>query len=173
MSHKGRALRSTASHDWEIKNMTNMKKHIGFSAVVTLLCVAAATLGAELNPAAVEFQTPADIKWLRNAAGTTEQAVLFGDPDKPGPYVMRIKWLPGNFSRPHFHNSDRFCVVISGTWWMGSGDQFNPDATVPIPAGSYVIHKAGQVHYDGAKNTEVIIQVTGMGPVTTTPVKIP
>jgi len=117
----------------------------------------------------VDFQTPSDIKWVRNAAGTNEQAVLFGDPSKPGPYVARIKWLPGNMSRPHFHRNDRFFVVISGTWWMGTGEKFDPESTVPAPAGSYVIHYAGKVHYDGAKTEETIIQLWGMGPATSTP----
>src|SRR5262249_44718933 len=57
-------------------------------------------------------------------AGTNEQAVLFGDPSKPGPYVVRIKWFPGNMSRPHFHPNDRFFAVLSGTWWMGTGETF-------------------------------------------------
>jgi len=103
------------------------------------------------------------------AAGTNEQAVLFGDPSKPGPYVVRIKWLPGNMSRPHFHPNDRFFAVISGTWWMGTGETFDPDSTVPAPAGSYVIHYGGKVHYDGAKGEEAVIQVWGMGPATATP----
>ena len=128
---------------------------------------------ANLDPRAVEFKTPTDIQWVKNSAGTNEQAILFGDPNKPGPYVIRIKWLPGNFSRPHFHNSDRFFTVISGTWWVGTGDKYNPDATVPIPPGSYVIHKGGQIHYDGAKTEEAIIQVTGFGPVTTTQAEKP
>jgi hypothetical protein len=68
-----------------------------------------------------------------NAAGTNEQAVLFGVPGKPGPYVVRLKWLPV-----------RFFVVISGTWWIGTGEKFDPDATVPAPAGSCVIHYAGK-----------------------------
>lgn len=135
----------------------------------TLACMLGPLHGAELDPKAVEFQAPKDIRWVRNAAGTNEQAVLFGDPGKPGPYVVRIKWLPGQFSRPHFHGTDRFFVVVSGTWWVGTGDKFDPDNTVPIPAGSYVIHKGGQVHYDGAKGEEAIIQVSGVGPVSTTP----
>jgi len=122
---------------------------------------------AELNPLSVEFKTPQEIKWVRNAAGTNEQAILFGDPAKPGPYVVRIKWLPGNFSKPHFHNEDRFFVVISGIWWVGTGKTFDKEQTVPVPAGSYVIHKGGQVHFDGAKSEEAIIQVTGIGPVKT------
>jgi hypothetical protein len=101
--------------------------------------------------------------------GTNESAVLFGDPGKPGPYVQRLKWLPGNMSRPHFHQNDRFFVLISGTWWMGTGEKFDPDSTVPVPAGSYVIHRAKGTHYDGAKDQEAIIQVWDMGPATSTP----
>ena len=44
-------------------------------------------------------------------------------------------------------------------------------STVPAPAGSYVIHYGGKVHYDGAKNEETVIQVWGMGPATSTPVE--
>ena len=124
---------------------------------------------ADIDRSAVDFQTPEDIKWVRNAAGTSEQAILFGDPTKPGPYVVRLKWLPGNMSRPHFHQNDRHFVVISGTWWVGSGDKFDPDSTLPVPAGSYVIHYAGKVHYDGAKDEETIIQVWGIGPATSFP----
>lgn len=72
-------------------------------------------------------------------------------------------------SRPHFHQRDRFFVVLSGTWWTGTGDNFDPDNTVPVPAGSYVSHHASKVHYDGAKDEEVIIQVWGMGPATSIP----
>ena len=101
--------------------------------------------------AAVDFKTPAEIKWVRNASGTNESALLFGDPSKAGPYVVRLKWLPGNMSRPHFHPNDRFFVVLSGTWWVGTGEKFDPDITVPMPAGSYVVHYGGKVHFDGAK----------------------
>ena len=138
-------------------------------ALLTALLLAPAAHGADLDRTAVEFKTPAEIKWVRNAAGTNEQAVLFGDPSKPGPYVVRLKWLPGNMSRPHFHPNDRFFVVISGTWWMGTGETFDPASTVPAPVGSYVIHYGGKVHYDGAKDEEVVIQVWGMGPATSTP----
>jgi hypothetical protein len=82
---------------------------------------------------------------------------------------VRLKWLPGNMSRPHFHPNDRFFVVLSGTWWVGTGEKFDPDNTVPMPAGSYVIHYGGKIHYDGAKNEEAAIQVWGMGPATSTP----
>src|SRR5207247_9257800 len=100
---------------------------------------------------AVDFQTPEEITWVKNAARTNEPAVLFGDPSKPGPYVVRVKWLPGNMSRPHFHPNDRFFAVLSGTWWMGTGEKFDPEGTVPAPAGSYVIHYGGKMHLERAK----------------------
>lgn len=95
----------------------------------------------DIDRTAVVWKTPAEIKWVRNTAGTNESAGLFGDPSKPGPSVVRLKWLlPGNMSRPHFHPNDRFFVVLSGTWWMGA-----------------------------ARAEETIIQVWGMGPATSTP----
>src|SRR4051812_40513421 len=95
---------------------------------------------ADIDRGAVDFTPAARIQWVRNPAGTNEQAVLYGDPSKPGPYVVRIKWFPGNMSRPHFHENDRFFAVLSGTWWMGTGEKFDPASTVAATAGSYVIH---------------------------------
>ena len=139
-------------------------------ALLIVLIVSGGSHGAPgIDRTAVDWKTPAEIKWVRNAAGTNESAVLFGEPSQPGPYVVRLKWLPGNMSRPHFHPNDRFFVVLSGTWWMGTGETFDPESTVPAPAGTYVVHYANKVHYDGAKNEETIIQVWGMGPATSTP----
>jgi len=102
-------------------------------AVTAALAVHQASHAADIDRTAVQFTVPADIKWVRNAAGTNQQAILFGDPSKPGLYVARVKWLPGNMSRPHFHPHDRFFAVISGTWWVGTGEKFDPDSTVPVP----------------------------------------
>jgi len=131
------------------------------------MLVAASVGRASVDPKAVEIVAPDQVKWVKSSNGTSESALLFGDPSKPGPYVMRVKWLPGNMSRPHTHSTDRFFVVISGTWWVGSGTKFDPDSTVPVKPGSYVIHHAGQAHYDGAKGEETVIQVWGEGPLTT------
>ena len=139
------------------------------------IAVCTATLGPTLGLAqqqvgkGVEFTTPDKIKWVRNAAGTQETAVLFGDPEKPGPYVVRLRWLPGNMSRPHYHENDRFVVVIEGTWWLGSGDKYDPESTVPVGPGTYVFHKAKEIHYDGAKKEPAVIQLSGMGPGTSIP----
>jgi len=126
-------------------------------------------LAGDIDRSIADFRTPEQIRYVRNPAGTNEQAILFGDPSKPGPYVVRLRWLKGNMSRPHFHPNDRFFIVVKGTWWVGTGDKFDPDSTVPVPAGSYVIHYAQKIHFDGAKDEDCEIQVWGMGPATSTP----
>jgi quercetin dioxygenase-like cupin family protein len=82
---------------------------------------------------------------------------------------MLVKWKPGHMSRPHSHPKDRFITVVSGTWWVGSGGAFDPERTVPMPAGSFVTHFGNQVHYDGAKNEEAVLQIVGEGPATGSP----
>jgi hypothetical protein len=135
-------------------------------AAATAVAVTADRVDAQANPTgpAVQPMKPSEMTWVRNAAGTQERVVLFGDPSKAEPYVARIKWLPGNMSRPHFHPNDRHFVVISGTWWLGSGEKYDPASTVPVGPGTYVYHKAKGIHYDGAKTEEVVIQVWGIGP---------
>src|SRR4051794_27700465 len=71
---------------------------------------------------------------------------------------------------PHFHPETRYITVLKGTWWVGSGPKFDKDATTPVPAGSVVVHHANQIHWDGAKDEEVIVQISGVGPSATIPV---
>ena len=103
---------------------------------------------------------------FKSAAGL-EQAVLFGDPSKPGIYVVRVRFPPGVHSNPHFHSQDRHVTVIKGIWWMGVGEQLDLGRAVPMKAGSYVFHPAGAAHWDGAGEQETIVQIVGMGPVET------
>jgi quercetin dioxygenase-like cupin family protein len=111
---------------------------------------------------------PKDIKWTGGAGGP-QNATLWGDPNKEGLYIVLTKWTPGHMSRPHFHPHERYIHVLSGTWWVGWGPKYDPDSTYPMPAGSYVTHFANQIHYDGAKNEEALLEIVGMGPATSTP----
>jgi quercetin dioxygenase-like cupin family protein len=141
------------------------------SALTFALSVSVAS-ALELDQSAVTFKLPEQIEW-KDPLGVSgaKTAVLFGDPSKSGLYVMLIKWLPGNFSRPHFHPNDRFFMVVKGTWWVGTGRKFDPNNTVPMRAGTFVTHYAKQVHWDGAKDEETIIFLSGEGPATTTRVE--
>ena len=126
--------------------------------------------GADWDPSAIRITPPNDIPWKDNGQSAT--AILAGDPSKPGIYVELTKWHAGHMSRPHYHPNDRYIYVISGTWWVGTGTKYDPDSTKPMPPGSYVLHTAKGVHYDGAKDADCVIEIVGMGPATSTPAEV-
>ncbi len=146
------------------------------STVAALILTCGLTCGLtramELDPAVLSYKLPDQMKW-RNPLGIAPgivTSVVAGDPTKPGLYVVMVKWLAGNhFSHPHFHPHDRFITVIKGTWWVGTGKKFDPDGTLPMPAGTFVTHYGGQVHFDGAKDEDAVLVITGEGPETPTP----
>jgi len=113
--------------------------------------------------------TPEEIVWTdRPGYQGVKFATLAGDPSKPGIYVIRAKFSPGWMTRPHWHPEDRHVIVVSGTWYTGEGDEFDPEKTVPLRPGSYMKHPAKAHHYDGAKDEEVVVQIVGYGPSGTT-----
>jgi quercetin dioxygenase-like cupin family protein len=108
---------------------------------------------------------PMDVKWVKEADGSgVERATIFGDPTKPGIYVVQVKFPRGIMSRPHYHAEDRHVTVIEGTWYTGTGESSTLRGTVPVPTGGYMMHPAGEIHYDGALEEEVIVRIVGFGP---------
>ena len=125
--------------------------------------------GPPPNPANVPFVLPKDIKWTGDPA-RQQTAVLYGDQSKEGPYGVLIKWAPGAFSRPHFHDQTRWIYVVSGTWWVSSSNVYDEKTTYPFHAGTFSTDVANTVHWDGARSGErepAIILLSGVGPVKT------
>jgi quercetin dioxygenase-like cupin family protein len=126
-----------------------------------------ATDNAMPDPTHVPVVFGKDIHWQE--ANGQRQAALFGDPAKPGIYGVLIEWLPGHYSHPHFHSTDRYAYVVSGTWWVSSSSGWDPTKAYPVPAGSYVRDLANQVHWDGARDEPCLLMLVGEGPMVTTP----
>ncbi|MBS0374391.1 MAG: cupin domain-containing protein [Proteobacteria bacterium] len=140
--------------------------------VLAISLLLPAALAADPPASAMRIVRASQILWQHDAKFPgLEFAVLEGDPSAPGkPYVIRVRFAPGAFSRPHFHPEARHIVVLQGTWWVGAGPRWDPESTTPVPAGSFVVHHARQIHFDGAKDEEVIVQISGIGPDTATAV---
>ena len=83
----------------------------------------------------IPFVLPKDVKWTGDPA-RQQTAVLYGDQSKEGPYGVLIKWAPGAFSRPHFHDQTRWIDVVSGTWWVSSSNVYDEKTTYPFHAGT-------------------------------------
>ena len=151
--------------------MTTRSVRILCPVLLAALLTTASTRAADPDPSVLSYKLPADFQWKESTEiPGLRTVVLSGDPSKPGPYVTRNRFAPGAFSRPHFHPNDRFIVVVSGTWWVGTGATFDPDSTKPMPTGSFVTHYGGKIHYDGAKTEPCEVVIYGIGPATATPV---
>jgi hypothetical protein len=135
----------------------------GYGPVANTEVPKAAGSFTALDPTMVTTKTPDQIEWRDNASNRT--ATLVGDPNQPGIYVQLLTWPKGNhFSRPHSHPNDRFIMVLSGTWWVGTGDTFDPEnLTVAMKPGTFVTHFAKGVHWDGAKDEDTTLLIIGEG----------
>ena len=124
-----------------------------------------------LNPEQTIITPPDALQWQTLPPfppGSVDSVALAGKTTEPGLYYTLVRWHPGYMSAPHFYSTDRYCMVLSGTWWCNSGADFDPAACVPVPAGSYVRRVALTPHYDGvirSHNEPVVIAICGMGPV--------
>jgi len=139
-----------------------MKVCAALALFLILSSIRAAESPAEPPKDIMSVTLPDKINWRRSASADT--AILQGDPSKPGLYIELVRWHAGNMSRPHMHPTARYITVISGTWWLGSGTKFDPASTYPGKAGTYVVHHPNEMHYDGAKDEDCVIQIVGMGP---------
>ena len=119
-----------------------------------------------IDPANITSIDTDKLVWRTESLGQL-QAPLYGDPAKPGPYAVMIRWVPGHFSHPHTHSTDRHAYVVKGTWWVSTGTHYDPATTFPVRQGTFATDLANKVHWDGAKDEEVILLVMGTGPMTT------
>ena len=148
------------------------ERRLVLAALASVLAVGMPMLAdaAKIDPAETQITLPGQIKWKKWQGLSTdigETATLFGDKDAAGPYLVLMKWNPGYMSAPHVYRTDRLSMVLSGTWWVNSGADFDPDNTVPVPAGSFVHRVAHTPHYDGVKTGErepAVIALFGIGP---------
>jgi quercetin dioxygenase-like cupin family protein len=133
---------------------------------LALVVLASAVLPAGAADTPHGMFTPSEIKW-GDAPPTVPKgaklAVLYGDPNKDGMFVVRVK-LPANYRVPaHSHPTDEVVTVLSGTLFVGMGDKLAPAIVKPFPAGSLVVAPAKTNHYVLSKQPTVI-EVTAMGP---------
>lgn len=130
-----------------------------------------AAQASKLDPSETAITLPDAMKftaWSGAPPHGGEMATLYGGLDKPGPYLVLMKWHPGYMSAAHSYASDRLSLVLSGTWWVNSGVDFDPDRTVPVPAGGFVRRVARTPHYDGVKSDAkepAVIALFGIAPV--------
>ncbi len=109
---------------------------------------------------------PEEIDWKPFAAfpPSVRLAVVVGQPSEAGPYTIRVKVPHGVKLMPHRHPEDRVYTVLAGVFYIGLGDQFDPDKLQAYPPGSVVVLPGNTSHFHWAKSSEYITQVSAIGP---------
>src|SRR3977135_2574033 len=117
-----------------------------FAAAVVLLLGAAAVAQTPTHVMA----NLADAKWgpappmLPPGA---QIAVLAGDPTKPGPYTVRLKF-PANYDIPaHSHPTDENGAVVSGELFLGMGAKLDRKTGMGVGIGGFALAPANVNHF--------------------------
>ena len=125
-------------------------------------------LGFKAIPAAAQdavVKLPQDIEFKGPLSGPPQTVVVFGDPTKPGVFVSRVKFSAGWKDPPHWHPDEiRTAVVLSGILHFGTGEEWDESKFKAYTPGTFYSEPSKAPHYTWAKDGEVIIQVTGVGP---------
>src|ERR1700744_5581008 len=124
--------------------MLSSRRDLLIAALAALPLTLAARGDADaspIDPTQTAITLPSQMQWVASPNAvphSVESATLYGSPERPGPYVQLVRWYPGFMSAPHQYDTDRLCVVLSGTWWCNSGPDFDAANTQPAVAGSFV-----------------------------------
>lgn len=132
-------------------------------ALVVGAVAAASAVGAQTRrPVAL---TPSEMHFSAEglALPGMSQVNLVGDPAKPGPYTVRLRFPDGYRVDPHHHPDAREVTILSGTYLTGYGSVFDTKALKELPAGSFYTEPAAMPHFIVTRGA-VEIQVSGMGP---------
>jgi len=118
------------------------------------------------------LREPSGIEWQpsKNFPPGAEVAVLEGDPAKEGFFTIRIKMPDGYRVPPHWHSKQERITVLAGVLNLGTGDEFDPDATKALQPGTYSSMPPRMTHF-GWVTGETVLQLSSIGPWTVTYVR--
>lgn len=92
-------------------------------------------------------------------------APVSGTATQPGAlYALSVKYAAGARSPPHTHPDARLVTVISGRFYAGVGGEFDEKSLRVLGPGDSIVVPAETVHFGWAKDGEVLLLETGVGP---------
>ena len=112
------------------------------------------------------FISARDIKWGDPPPALPKGAkfaVLYGDPGKAGPYVIRLMLPVGYKIAPHWHTLPENLTVISGTFYLSTGDTMDKAHAHALKEGGFHYLPA-KAHHSAYAGSKTILQVHGEGP---------
>ena len=116
--------------------------------------------------AAFKAILPEEVEWkpFPSFPPSARLAIVVGEPAQAGPYTIRVKVPKGVKLMPHRHPEDRVYTVLSGTFYIGLGDEFDAEKLQAYPPGAVIVLPGDTSHFHWAKSGEYVTQVTAIGP---------
>lgn len=141
---------------------------LALTAAVLLAPLAASSPAGAEEPitAGMEMVNPAAMKWGDAPASLpkgAKLAVLYGDPGKEGPFVIRLKTPGGYKVPPQWHTQSEYLTVISGALYLGGGDKMDASQAHALKAGGFH-YLPGKAHHFAFSKVPTVVQIHGMGP---------
>ncbi len=90
-------------------------------------------------------------------------AVLFGDPGKTGPFIIRVKAPDGYKVPPHWHPTTENITVLSGSFHIVSGDVLDTSKGSALSPGGFMSMPA-KMHHAAWVVGPTEFEVAAMGP---------
>ena len=122
---------------------------------------------ARFTPAEYKFPQQGNPGTGSSGIGGIETVVLKGNPDKAGIYTIMLRVPAHTRIAAHSHRDDRVATVISGTWHIGYGDEFDGTKLRALPPGSFYTEPPSRNHFAETGDEPVVVQITGFGPSST------
>ena len=154
-----------------MKTLSPIRRHLVLSAAIAVAALSGRTFAQDGRTT----MRPGEVPWPAAVAGGTgtsgaagiQTVVVKGDPTKPGLYTLMLRAGPNLRIQAHSHRDDRVATVLKGTWYFAYGDRFNEAALKALEPGSFYTERPNVAHFAMTKE-EVIIQIVGTGPSSTT-----
>ena len=94
----------------------------------------------------------------------TQISMVSGDPSKPGPFVLRVKFPANTVISPHTHSEAETLTILSGSIYHEHGTTIDKSKGKELRAGGFVFLPKDMPHSLWTTELPVELQVNGFGP---------
>jgi hypothetical protein len=108
----------------------------------------------------------ADLKWadVPSLPPGAQMAVLEGPMNQTVPFTARLRF-PANYRiPPHWHPAVEHVSVLSGTFYMGTGEKIDTTKATALRRGDFAVMQVKAPHFAYTTTEPVEVQLHGVGP---------
>jgi len=136
------------------------------AVLLTMVFSSARSSAGETQSGDMRLYPPTSMEWKAGPAAIppgAKMVVFEGDPTKEGPFVVRFQFPDGYHIPPHTHPKTERVTVLSGSFYLATGESLDRNSAKKLPAGSFGYWPAGMKHTAWCEG-ETVIQLHGIGP---------